>query len=345
MEDLINIEWRRVYIDGMETVYEVSEYGNVRNTEKGNILKPHKMKSRGDRERVLIYVNGTRYDRKTYRLVYEAFHGPIPDDLTIDNIDENKFNNHYSNLRLLTASENIQSFRDNNPDFLAKYPSEQIHEFFKLCKKGKYYKDAAREFGLTPKYARDLLRGDRRRRIWELYQPFDPSIYRRSYFTESDKNVIIKGIIDGLSTREILDQLEVNYESRALDGVYKLRKKLGIKDPKFFDLNFLNDISLLIINGKTNSEIYDIMHLECDTRISDMMARRRKLLNIPNNNFSKGNKEETELVRKLIKDGFSNDEILKKIGKERNQYYVNLFGKERKKLKKQINSSSTIDQL
>ena len=120
---------------------------------------------------------------------------------------------------------------------------------------------------------------------------------------------------------------------------------VGVKDPKYYDLNFIHDIDTLMLTGKTNDEIYKILHIDFNKSISWLMSRRRNLLNIPNNNFVKGNKEETDLIRKYIYEGLNNDEILSKIGKKRNQYYINLFGKERKKFKqkKLLLTSSTIE--
>lgn len=40
------------------------------------------------------------------RLMWECFHGPVPDDMDIDHIDGNKLNNSLDNLRLVSKSEN-----------------------------------------------------------------------------------------------------------------------------------------------------------------------------------------------------------------------------------------------
>ena len=44
---------------------------------------------------------------KVHHLVAEAFIGPRPEGLTIDHIDNNKLNNHYSNLEYVTLQENL----------------------------------------------------------------------------------------------------------------------------------------------------------------------------------------------------------------------------------------------
>lgn len=335
--------WKPIILDGMNTHYEISEYGTVRNTDSGNVLKPVPLKESG-RLRVLIYNNGKRKDMKIHRLVYEAFYGPIPKDMTVDHIDENKFNNHYTNLRLLTASENIRIFREHHHEHCAKYSDDQIKNYYRNLKKGMYYKDAAKLVGIdSTEYALGLMNGRRRRCLWELYKPFPKSAHCKSYINESDMNAIIGLMMAGFSTKNIVQQLDLSYSPKVLDKLYKIRRKLGLKDPKYFDNGFITDIDKLIIDGKTNKEIYDILHIDFNKRISWLMSRRRNILGIPNENLTKGNREELNLIREYIHAGLSNPEILDKIGKERNQYYVDLFGRERMLFKKRNNTSTTIE--
>ena len=51
-------------------------------------------------------------DIMVHRLVWEAFNGPIPAGMQIDHIDFNKANNALTNLRVVTQSENSQSYHD-----------------------------------------------------------------------------------------------------------------------------------------------------------------------------------------------------------------------------------------
>lgn len=43
---------------------------------------------------------------KIHRIIWTAFNGVIPDNLFIDHIDRNKYNNRLSNLRLASRSDN-----------------------------------------------------------------------------------------------------------------------------------------------------------------------------------------------------------------------------------------------
>ena len=98
-----NVEWRPIIFKGIDFTgkYEVSEYGEVRSLNYNNqgfikILTPYK-NSKG----YLVYrlnYKGETYVGFSHRLVAIAFI-PNPNDLPLVNHkDENKLNNHYSNL-------------------------------------------------------------------------------------------------------------------------------------------------------------------------------------------------------------------------------------------------------
>lgn len=59
-----------------------------------------------------VCVNTDRQHSYTaHRFVFECFNGPVPDDMQVDHIDGNKLNNAISNLRLVSASENMWNHR------------------------------------------------------------------------------------------------------------------------------------------------------------------------------------------------------------------------------------------
>lgn len=136
-------------IKGFEGLYQISEYGDVKTLESKQIRKlkqgyvqitlKEKVMGANDIKKTTRYkaVGLTKKDGtnqgKTYfihQLVYQAFIGDIDSELVIDHIDEDRNNNHYTNLEQITQAENVRRY------FLRK----QKQTFFgdkKLCNRCK----------------------------------------------------------------------------------------------------------------------------------------------------------------------------------------------------------------
>jgi len=108
------MEWRN--IPGYEGYYEISEYGDIKNVKTGKIRKTRINKKHGYID-IDLYKEGICQWKRVHRLVAETFIDN-PNNLPIVmHLDNNKTNNHYTNLKWGTISENtIQAIQDGLED-------------------------------------------------------------------------------------------------------------------------------------------------------------------------------------------------------------------------------------
>lgn len=95
-------------IKGYEGIYQVSNFGRVKNVNRDKILS-----TRYDEKGYCtsnLFKNGYGKNFRNHRLVYESFIGEIPQELEIDHINTIRSDNRVENLRVVTHKENM-----NNP--------------------------------------------------------------------------------------------------------------------------------------------------------------------------------------------------------------------------------------
>lgn len=104
-------------IAGYEGLYQVSNLGQVKSLDRTEQCKNGRIRRRKGCIKTLhtdkdgyniitICKNNIRKTFHVYRLVYEAFNGPIPDGMQVNHIDECKTNDAVWNLNLMTPKEN-----------------------------------------------------------------------------------------------------------------------------------------------------------------------------------------------------------------------------------------------
>lgn len=110
------------HIEKLDNQYAISTFGRVQSiqdvitksdgntyTRRSKIIKPQ---LRNCYLRVRISLNGVKSTYSVHRLVAEAFIDNPESKSEVNHIDENKSNNHVSNLEWLTPKENVRhSFR------------------------------------------------------------------------------------------------------------------------------------------------------------------------------------------------------------------------------------------
>lgn len=95
-------------IPGWEGRYKASNMGRIKSlgNDKGRKEKILKTRKNGLYEKLYLCKGGRRFDFYVYRLVWEAFNGPIPEGMVINHMDENPANNRLDNLMVCTQKEN-----------------------------------------------------------------------------------------------------------------------------------------------------------------------------------------------------------------------------------------------
>ena len=99
-----------IEINGYENKYYVSNYGNIKNS-NGIVLKPYKINS--GYLCIKLSKNNATKAFLIHRLVAEHFVENTNDKPNVDHIDENRLNNHSSNLRWVTQYENVRNYKNN----------------------------------------------------------------------------------------------------------------------------------------------------------------------------------------------------------------------------------------
>lgn len=108
MTEKSNREFRK--IPSLQYLYEVNEDGTeIRNVKSKRKLKCFKKHHNSNTEYWCTQVNIKHHIRKVFlhRVVAECWLGARPEGMQVDHIDRNSLNNHYSNLRYVTKSEQM----------------------------------------------------------------------------------------------------------------------------------------------------------------------------------------------------------------------------------------------
>lgn len=144
-------------------LYEISNYGNVRNAKTKKIRK-QQITTNGYLRVTLYNKSIKRYTFFVHRLVWLNFVGDIPNGLQINHKDENKTNNHLDNLELLTPKENSNyGNRNKNVSNNAKNTHcKVVYQFTidnQFIKSFPSTKQVQRELGYSATHIADCCRG------------------------------------------------------------------------------------------------------------------------------------------------------------------------------------------
>ena len=98
--------WKDIH--GYEGKYQVSDLGRVKALNYNKTGKEQIMVQQNIRGYLHLNLskNGKVKRFRVHRLVWEAFNGPIPEDMQVNHINEDKSDNRLVNLNLMTPKEN-----------------------------------------------------------------------------------------------------------------------------------------------------------------------------------------------------------------------------------------------
>ena len=93
-------------------IYEINQYGDIRNKRTGHIKKPSVDKWGYHQVHLSKGIHGKSHSKTVHRLVATTFYDGDHSNLQVNHIDGNKQNNFIANLELVTGSENVKHAYD-----------------------------------------------------------------------------------------------------------------------------------------------------------------------------------------------------------------------------------------
>lgn len=117
----------QVDIDGR--LYEIDEFGNIRKRRGQGFLKCFPDKD-GYLRVTVRFSRFHTYNEALHRVVYRAFHGEIPEGMTVDHIDGDKTNNHKDNLQLMPSVDN--AIKGNARCWKVQSPTGEVMDVYNL---------------------------------------------------------------------------------------------------------------------------------------------------------------------------------------------------------------------
>lgn len=196
--------------------------------------------------------NGNDHRRRGYRvaaLVQMAFNGMPPSDMadpTVDHIDGNKRNDHYSNLRWLERGTN-SSMRKNTPkgerNGSAILSQKEVVEICMLLNSGFSLNDIAKMYNVERSTISNIRRGKAWLHITEYFGIVNLKerekeilyVFNREYVEERMKS-------ENITIKEMADQYGCGYDrmSAVIKGKRsrRIHKETGRKIAKILNVNF-----------------------------------------------------------------------------------------------------------
>lgn len=224
------IIWKPVIIKDVKPIYEVSNYGDIRNIKTGKLRKPSK-----DKEGYLN-INLSAISKKykgfgVHRIVAKTFI-PNPNNLeTVNHINYDKTDNRVCNLNWMSNYDNIQDAKihgrflhrkgEDAPN--SKYTELQINSVCKLLEEGFQNKDISKITGVPKNIIGFIKNGSIWTHISKNYsipKPKEKCKYKKWF------KVFDKFIIQGKEWKYVKNLYHISgKDTKSLRQLYKRREK------------------------------------------------------------------------------------------------------------------------
>lgn len=124
----VEVESKFITIPSTGLLYEVNEYGTIRNYETKKEISQNLDTNKY--YQVNLWLDGKNRSKKVHRLVAECFVSNPEKYNCVDHIDGNKTNNHKSNLRWCTIRQNNEFYRLSGGKYGCNLSNEEIIDIY-----------------------------------------------------------------------------------------------------------------------------------------------------------------------------------------------------------------------
>lgn len=231
MRPIVELFQRITDDEGKETNYIISDYGTCINTKTGNIIKPITDKT-GRCSLSLHLTKKGKTTKSRAQFIMNAFKKEKPSPLhnQIDHVDGDRTNDCLYNFEWVTASENIKrAYKTGCKKRNNSIPDSKILDISNLLSEGKSNIEISKITGVNTSIISTIRTGRSHLNITENHEFIKDYKPRKSpeVFSEELKNDVRKLILKGYSNKQIIKELDLNYNKSIQYLLANIRRKIN----------------------------------------------------------------------------------------------------------------------
>lgn len=220
------MNYRPLNRDHMEG-YFITEDGRVLSNKSGTIKELKQSEDTKGYMRISLNprgLKGKKVNARIHNLVAEAYIGKKPEGLTVNHIDGNKLNNHYTNLEYITYRENnLHAYKLGlKKGVVHKLTDEDAYKLIELYNRGVEASVLAKTYNVTQHYVYQLVHGRRKGHIRAQY---DKTIRTTKKLTNELCAQMIREVLNGADPHETAEKYAIN--TNYLHEIMRKEKRLN----------------------------------------------------------------------------------------------------------------------